>query len=169
MIFVDEGLWTTVGCKNLKHLSERIKKHEESALHLENACKFKIFGTVNIAAQIDSAHKISIQKHNEFVAKYRHILNRVIECLQYCDIHEPALRSHTETQESANHDNILDLLSLFGNLDSVLDDHLNSRLLKFLNVPHTLYRMSCCMYQVYIEELINDINAANYTSLHSAD
>ena len=27
--------------------------------------------------------------------------------------------------------------------------------------------MSCCMYQVYIEELINDINTANYVSLQA--
>ena len=47
------------------------KKHKESALHLENACKFKIFGIVNIAAQIDSAHKISKHKHNELVTKYK--------------------------------------------------------------------------------------------------
>jgi hypothetical protein len=80
LLFGGEGLWTTVGCRDLKHLSERIKKHEESAHHLENVCKFKIFGTVNIAAQIDSAHKISIQKHNELVTKNRHILNRVREC-----------------------------------------------------------------------------------------
>ena len=68
-----------VGCKDLKHLSE----HEASALHLQNACKFKLLGAVNIAAQIDSAHKISIQKHNDLVSKNRHILNRVIECIKF--------------------------------------------------------------------------------------
>ena len=32
LLFGGEDLWTTVGCKDLKHLSERISKHEASAL-----------------------------------------------------------------------------------------------------------------------------------------
>jgi hypothetical protein len=167
LLFGGEGLWTTIGCRDLKHFSERIKKHEESAHHLENACKFKIFGTVNIAAQIDSAHKISIKKHNELVTKNRHILNRVIECLKFCGIHELALRGHSETQESANRGNFLDLLSLLGNLDSVLDDHLNSTSV-FKYTSHIIQNeLLDCMYKVYIEELINDIKAANYVSLQA--
>lgn len=69
VLFGGKGLWTTIDCNDLKHLSERIKKHEESALHLENACKYKMFGTVNIAALIVSAYKISIEKQNILVNK----------------------------------------------------------------------------------------------------
>lgn len=165
LLFGGEGLWTSVGCKDLKHLNERIKQHEESAFHLENTCKFKIFGTVNIAAQIESEHKISNQKHNELVTKNRHVLNRVIESLKFCATHELALRRHPETQEPANRGNFSDLLFLLGNVDTVLDDHLNSTSL-FKYTSHIIQNeLLDCMYLVYIEEVINDINDANYVSL----
>jgi hypothetical protein len=167
LIFGGDNPWTTVGFVNLRHLSERIKKHEGSALHLENTFQFKMFGTVNIASQIDNAHKITIQKHNELVTKYKHILNKVIECIKFCGTHELALTGHTETQGSANRGNFLDLLYLLSNLDSVLDEHLNSTS-TFKYTSHTIQNeLLDCMYQVYIEKLTKDVNAANYVSLQA--
>lgn len=128
-----------------------------------------MFGTVNIAAQIDSAYKISIQKHNELVTKNRHILNRVVECLKFCGTHELALRAHNEKQESANRGNFLDLLSLLGNLDSVLDDHLNSPSTSVCKYTSHIIQNELldCMYQVYIQESVKDINTATFVSVQA--
>ena len=49
ILFGGEGLWTTVGCKDLKHLSERIKKHEEIINQLkERFQKSQEFGSFTI-------------------------------------------------------------------------------------------------------------------------
>ena len=78
LLFGGEKLWTTSGITDLTHMSEIIKRHEETKVHLENSLKFKTLGIVT-ATQNDSIVKISIQKHNEQVRKNRHVLGRVIE------------------------------------------------------------------------------------------
>jgi hypothetical protein len=65
------------GIRDLKHLSERVKKHEASAAHIENDVKFYLFGSVNILSQLNEGYRISIQRHNELVDKNRHILGRI--------------------------------------------------------------------------------------------
>lgn len=57
-------------------------------------------GTVNIATQIDSGYHLSIERHNEQVAKNRSILQKVFNCVKYRGFHEIALRDHDESQAS---------------------------------------------------------------------
>jgi hypothetical protein len=91
----------------------------------------------------------------------------VLDCIKFCGTHELALSGHIETPGSANRGNFLDLLYLLNNLDSVLDEHLNSTS-TFKYTSHTIQNeLLDCMYQVYIEELTKDVNAANYVSLQA--
>jgi hypothetical protein len=46
VLFGGESNWTVTGIIDLKHLSERVKKHEASAVHIENDVKFNLFGSV---------------------------------------------------------------------------------------------------------------------------
>ncbi|CAH2007376.1 unnamed protein product [Acanthoscelides obtectus] len=45
-----------VGVTDLVHLSEKIKKHENSKIYLHNSMELALLGTVNIRAQLDSAY-----------------------------------------------------------------------------------------------------------------
>jgi hypothetical protein len=40
--------WIEAGIRYLKHLSERVKKHEASATHIENYAKFNLFSPVDV-------------------------------------------------------------------------------------------------------------------------
>ncbi|CAH1975482.1 unnamed protein product [Acanthoscelides obtectus] len=60
-----------VGVTDLVHLSEKIKKHENSKTHLHNSMELALSGTVNIRAQLDSAYWRNIQQHNDTVTKNR--------------------------------------------------------------------------------------------------
>ena len=51
----------------MKHLSEKIKKHESMRAHMENTMKLAMLGTTNIAAQLDAGHRIGVKKHHEEV------------------------------------------------------------------------------------------------------
>jgi hypothetical protein len=61
--------WTKTGVTHLDHLSEKIKKHENSFKHLQNEANLTVLGTINIFDKIDSGYKIRIQRHNEEIDK----------------------------------------------------------------------------------------------------
>ena len=65
VIFVRDCTWSRTGYKDLKHPSERIAKHERSGCHLDNAVKLGLLGRVNVAAQVDSAYRRSIEQHDK--------------------------------------------------------------------------------------------------------
>jgi hypothetical protein len=53
ILFGGKSNWTVTGIRDLKHLSEWVKKHEASAAHIENDVKFNLFGSVNILPQLN--------------------------------------------------------------------------------------------------------------------
>ena len=61
-------------------------------------------------SQLDDGYRNSIKKHNEEVDKNRHVLNRIIDCIKFCGVHELALRGHNEDEHSHNHGVFLDLV-----------------------------------------------------------
>ena len=89
--------WTKNGITDLRHLPQKIMKHEQSAKHMNNVIDLSVLGRVNIAIQIDSAHKLSIAKHIEEVKKNRTVLSEIINCVKFCGKFELPLRGHDET------------------------------------------------------------------------
>ncbi len=81
-----EMLCTTTGVCDLKHLSEKFKRHESSRSHLDNAMRLQFFGKLSIAEQLDEGYRIGIRRHNEEVTKNRHILSRIIDCEEFCGV-----------------------------------------------------------------------------------
>lgn len=81
MLFGGDGPWSRTGFKDLKHLSERIIKHESSGSHLDNAVKLGLLGRVNVAVQIDSAYRRGIEEHNRQGEENRYVLGRIITCI----------------------------------------------------------------------------------------
>lgn len=156
LLFGGEDIWTQTGCRDLKHLSERIQKHESSQIHINNTVQFIMFGKENILSPID---RISIKKHNELVDKNRHTLLRIIDCIKFCGVHELLLRGHDETADS-NHGVFLDLVSYTATLDNVLGDHLNN-----FTSKTNQNELLDCIYQVYIDEIRNELNNANFVSV----
>lgn len=63
ILFGGESVWTLTGCKDLKHLSERIQKHESSKVHINNVVQFQMFGKINILSSIDTGYRLNIKKH----------------------------------------------------------------------------------------------------------
>ena len=52
-------IWT-IGVTDVKHFSERSKKHESSKAHLQSAMKLAMLGQVNIATQLDEGYHVSV-------------------------------------------------------------------------------------------------------------
>ena len=102
LLFGGENLWTNKGCNDLKHLSERISKHECNKAHMNNRVSLQMFKKVNILSAINAGYRRCIIKHNELVDRNRHALNRIINCIKFCGFHELPLRGRDEMKGSAN-------------------------------------------------------------------
>lgn len=87
---------------DMKHFSEKAKKHESSKSHLSCAMKLAMLGNANIAAQLHEGYSVSVRNHNKEVDKNRHILSKLIDCVRFCGAFELALRGHDETDSSSN-------------------------------------------------------------------
>ena len=64
-----DSAWTETGVTDLKHLSERLKKHERSMIHMNNCVKLAMLGRISIATQLDEGHRIGVRRHNTEVDK----------------------------------------------------------------------------------------------------
>ena len=58
---IDSTAWTTTGVKDMHHLSEKVKKHDQAKLHMDSCLKFSGFGRVNIATQLDEGYRLAVQ------------------------------------------------------------------------------------------------------------
>ena len=86
LLFADaqrENSWTQPGVNDRKHLSE-VKRHVKFSRHVENCLKLAFFGKTNNAEQLSKAYRDSIIQHNLEVEKNRHILSRIIDCINFC-------------------------------------------------------------------------------------
>ena len=167
LLFGGDVSWTVNGLSALKHLSERVKSHEISSSHIGNTLKLKRYGKVDIRTQIDEGHRISVIRHNELVRANRHILNRIIDCLKFCGKHEIAVRGHIEKEESVNRGIFLDLLNEFAKLDNTLYEHLEKSKVNKFTSAIIQNELLDCMYQVYQETLIEDVNKAMFVSVQA--
>ena len=64
-----EKAWTGKGINDLKHFSEKVKKHTACACHVENCLKLAFLGRNNIAEHLSETYRASKQRHNLEVEK----------------------------------------------------------------------------------------------------
>ena len=112
--------WINTGVDDPRHLKERATNHERSA----SFSGFYNLGNADIRKQLDTAYINNIRAHNARVDKNRHILRRLIMCIQFCGVFELALRGHDESKESQNPGIFQGLIDFTTELDSVLSDRL---------------------------------------------
>ena len=69
-------------------------------------------------SQLDDSYRNSVKKHNEEVDKNRHVLNRIIDCIKFCGVHELALGGRNECEQSNNRGVLLDIIDHTAQIDS---------------------------------------------------
>lgn len=116
--------WTKSGVKDLIHLSDKIKKHQCSKAHISAKLGFNLLGKQDIRQQLNSAYRVSIEKHNEQVNKNRYVLCKIIDCVKFCGAFELALRGHDEGENSLNPGIFKGLINFSAELDLALREHL---------------------------------------------
>lgn len=162
-----ETLWTTTGVRDLKHLSEKCKRHESSRSHLDNSLKLSFFGGLSIAEQLDEGYKIGVRRHNEEVNKNRHVLSRIIDCVKFCGAFELALRGHDESESSDRPGIFRGLVDFVASLDGVLKEHLESATV-FKGTSKTVQNeLLDCMCSVLREQIIKEVQSSDFLSIQA--
>src|SRR6201990_1711383 len=126
ILFGGDPVWTRGGVIDLKHLQDKIRKHQKSIKHKNNMIDLHMMGKVNIATQLDNAYKLSIAQQNEEIRKNRDALSKIINCIKFCGKYELTLIGHDETQASENSGVFRGLVDFTCQLDSSFKAHLNS-------------------------------------------
>ncbi|CAH1103808.1 unnamed protein product [Psylliodes chrysocephalus] len=168
LLFYSDGtdnVWSRVGFKDLKHLNEKIKKHELSAKHINFSTELAFLGTANIAAQLNSTYRQNIIKHNEQVDKNRYVLKRIINCIKFCGKLELVLRGYDENDGSENRGVFGELIDFTSELDSILKEHLKNATV-FKGTSKTIQNeILDSMLEVCRNEIREQINKADFLSV----
>ncbi len=158
--------WTRTGVTDMHHLSEKVKKHEASKMHIDSCLKLSAFGRVNIATQLDESYRIAVRRHNDEVSKNRHILGRLIDCVKFCGMFELALRVKDESEGSSNPD-FCGLVDLVSSLDEVFEEHLRTATV-FKGTSKTVQNeLLDCMASVIRERIVEEVKAARFVAIQA--
>lgn len=168
---VQDRTWTVDGVSDIKHLSEKLKKHKLSEKHINACIEYAVLGKVDIRSQLDSAYRLRIQKLNEEVSKNRYILSKLIDAVKFCGAFELALRGHDEsgTDTSNNPGIFRGLVNLMAELDSTLKQHIeksNNRV--FLGLSKTIQNdLLDSIYAVCLEIICDEITQTKYIAIEA--
>ncbi|XP_063745024.1 zinc finger MYM-type protein 1-like [Eleginops maclovinus] len=159
--------WTKTGVTDMHHLSEKVKKHEASKMHMDSCLKLSAFGRVNIATQLDESYRIAVRRHNDEVSKNRHILGRLIDCVKFCGVFELALRGKDESEGSSNAGIFRGLVDLVASLDEVFEEHLRTATV-FKGTSKTVQNeLLDCMASVIRERIVEEVRAARFVAIQA--
>ncbi|XP_071210172.1 uncharacterized protein [Salvelinus alpinus] len=167
LLFGKEGTWSTVGFKDLKHLSERISKHESCCTHLENGMKLGFLGKTNAAGQLVSVNPSSIEIHNRQTEENRYVLGRMVKCYVLCGRHMAATwwRSGRVESDSLNTSMFKCIFETMCEGDSRLQRHYDAH--GFFKHPRGCVqnKLFDCMHEVYKEAITKEVGAASFVAV----
>ena len=160
-------MWAKSGYTDLKHLSERIAKHERCTSHMQNAISLQLFGRTNIMEKLDSAYEREIKRHNEEVDKNRYVLNKIITVLKLCGSCELGIRGHDESVESLKPGTFRSIFDVLCEGDAILKGYYE-QLPVFKGTSKTIQNeLLECMYSVYRDLIRSDVQKTDFVSIEA--
>ncbi|XP_078533623.1 zinc finger MYM-type protein 1-like [Lissotriton helveticus] len=169
LLFNGDFTWTKEGVLDLKHLSEKIKKHAHSKKHMENVTRLGMLGDAPIEQHISDAYRQTIQKHNQTVDRNRHILSKIIDCIRFCGAFELALRGHDESEGSTNPGIFMGLVDLVASLDKEMESHLASATV-FKGTSKTIQNeLLECMLEIMRSHIVQELQNTDFVAIQADD
>lgn len=151
----------------MHHLSEKVKKHETTKMHMDSCLKMAAFRTVNIATQLDDSYWIAVRRHNNEISKNRHILGLLIDCVKFCGLFELALRGKDESEGSSHAGIFRGLVDLLASLDEVFEEHWKTATV-FKGTSKTVQNeLLNCMLSDIREHIMEEVKSARFVAIQA--
>ncbi|CAH1114114.1 unnamed protein product [Psylliodes chrysocephalus] len=161
--------WTKNGVNDLKHLSLKIKKHEQSFKHKNNIVSFQMLGKINIATSISSAYTEQIRKHNETVKKNRQVLSKIIDILKLCGTCNLPLHGYNEKKGSLNKGVFLELIDFLANADGTFNSHIQEPTVFKATSKTIQNEILQCMLSVSREHILEETKKTQFLAVMTDD
>jgi hypothetical protein len=122
----NNGIWNKSGYNDLNNFHSAVKKHDQCLSHLQSSVLYHSFGSVRIETSLSEQLKEDMSRHNAKVEKNRNIFRRLIDVTMFLGKQELSFRGHDESSSSFNKGNFRELVNLWAEYDSLLDEHVSS-------------------------------------------
>ncbi|XP_018569006.1 uncharacterized protein LOC108909230 isoform X1 [Anoplophora glabripennis] len=163
VLFGGESMWTKIGVRDLVHVWEKIRVHEKSKIHMQNAFRLSMLGKTDI---LSPNYKQTVTEHNEQVDKNRYVLDIIINCIRYCGAVDLVLMGQDETGACQDTGVFRDLINFSSHLDRTVKDHFTKSPAfnkgTFKAMQDELLQ---CMFDVYREEVTKEIKKNEYIAV----
>ena len=120
--------FVTEGLSNWKKQNERIKKHEQSAVHQEAKIAQVLFqSSLNIEPLLEKQQEACEDKRKRNVIRNREIVERIIDVIFLLGKQGSSIRGHNEKlslEAAVNNGNFLETLKLLAKYDNKIHEHL---------------------------------------------
>ena len=116
-----DGQLANEGCKDWKHLGEKLKAHEISKRHIESMQKW--LEAVKQMSRVDGIDIMMLEHIKKEKLHWRGVLTRILAVVQYLSEHNIAFRGKTEKLYSRDNGNFLGLIQMLVTFDPVMEEH----------------------------------------------
>ncbi|XP_053578064.1 zinc finger MYM-type protein 1-like [Bombina bombina] len=172
LLFVGESVWSKHGVKDVKHLSIRMKKHEECKSHVENCLKLALMGGTNIMENANEGRLVDIRKHNQEVEHNRYILGKIVECVRFCSEFGLTLQGNNEVGGSTTSGVFEGLVNLAATIDSTLEKHMqiafHNDIFKY-HLKSIKNELIDCMLTVARDHIREELKKTQFVAIHVSD
>ncbi|KAJ7303161.1 hypothetical protein JRQ81_012094 [Phrynocephalus forsythii] len=102
LLFGGVDTWTRAGVRDLKHLSDKIKRHEKSQSHINSCLQLAVLDSMSGGEEKGGSDQESLRKHNEEIEKNRSDLLKLLETVLHCDVFGLVLSEEDEVEDSVH-------------------------------------------------------------------